>query len=143
MPLPEPLKIEPTETTPYVCFNTNNVIDQTCIFEISGESRHENVKSFYESLLNWLQLLNNSLHTENAETAGFNKLRLVFKTEYFNTSSSKYFLEIIQRLSEIDSAHDFINAEVWWYYYEDDEIMKDAGEAFAQMIHIPVKLIAE
>ena len=83
----ENLLIQATGITPKISFD----IDQK-VFEISGESRPENVKDFFDPILSWLNsyfnnLISNDLHT------------FKIKLEYFNSSSAKYLLSLLKNIS--------------------------------------------
>lgn len=129
------LLIPPTETTPKVEFN-----HETKIFSISGESRPEDVRKFYGNLIEWFQqyfseaaIIFSPSSEQLKQATGFS---LEFKMTYFNSSSSKYFLDIINLLSEYYAKKFYIN--VMWFYEKGDVDMREAGEEFAQMVSIPI-----
>ena len=60
--------------------------------------------------------------------------------EYFNTSSSKYILEILKRVKNVmNDGHDVL---VEWYYEEDDEEMMETGEDYEDVSGLPFSLIS-
>jgi len=104
-----------TKQTPYVNFNAT-----TGKLELSGRSIPENSFEFYNPLLEWLTAYGAiALPTTN------------FKVylEYFNTSSSKYILEVLKRLKEINEL-DSKEVKVEWCYDEEDEEMMETGEDY-------------
>ena len=79
--------IDPTEETPKV------VLDKAeGVFEIAGNSLPEDVLEFYNPIISWFEeySLNPNPKTE-----------LVFNLEYYNTSSSKMFIKLFEKLREM------------------------------------------
>ncbi|MFW6100856.1 MAG: DUF1987 domain-containing protein, partial [Bacteroidota bacterium] len=101
------------------------------IFEISGRSLPEDVSTFYEPILNWLD--------EYAEDPN-GKTVFSFKLVYFNTASSKLLLDILMKLESLyENGNDVF---IKWYYPEDDEDMQEAGEEYADIVDIPFEQIS-
>jgi len=111
----ENLVIEGTKQSPSVNFNAD-----TGKLELSGRSIPENSFEFYNPLLEWL-----------GEYAKNPKEQTVLKVylEYFNTSSSKYILEVLKKLKEV-LKNDGVEVKVDWCYDEDDEEMMETGEDY-------------
>lgn len=105
--------INQTKQTPFVDFDP-----ATGVFEISGRSIPENTFDFYKPILNWLE---EYAIKPQAQT------RLKVYLEYFNTSSSKFILEIFKKLKPIIGKADVVVA---WHYDEDDEEMMENGEDY-------------
>lgn len=101
------------------------------IFEFTGKSLPENVLDFYESIFSWI---NEYANNPNSET------HIVFKMEYFNTASSKCFLEILKAFQAIQSA-DKSKVLALWYYEEEDEDMKEEGETLCDLAKIAYEMI--
>jgi len=122
----EVIKIKGTDDTP------NIVLDKDSeIFEISGRSLPEDVSTFYEPILNWLD--------EYAQDPN-SKTVFSFKLVYFNTASSKLLLDILMKLEELhENGNEVL---VKWYYPEDDEDMQEAGEEYADIVDIPFEQIS-
>ena len=99
-------------------------------FQFSGKSLPEDVKEFYSPIIQWIE---EYAKTPNAQTT------IEFKMEYFNAASSKIILDILTRLETM--VKNGTNVEVHWYYQTDDEDMQEAGEAYADIIEVPIKLI--
>ncbi len=91
------------EFTPEVNFNFQQ---GTC--EISGESYMERTNVFYQPLLDWL-----NKYLKHKKELVFN-----IKLNYFNTSSSRYLLEMLKLLNK--SKKKGATVEVKWYYKEMD-----------------------
>jgi hypothetical protein len=122
------LIVEPTELTPGVRF-----IPSTFEFEISGESRPENVRKFYEPLMEWLDQYKVWLKSNKPGSTG--KLVFKFKFQYFNSTSAKFLTSIIARLDAISK--EIMPLEIEWYYDTPDVDMKNSGEEFSKMFSLP------
>jgi hypothetical protein len=122
----EIMKIKGTDDTPSVILDKESEI-----FEISGRSLPEDVTTFYEPILNWLD--------EYAESPN-SKTVFTFKLVYFNTASSKLLLDILMKLEEMyENGNDIM---IKWYYPEDDEDMEEAGEEYADIVDIPFEQVS-
>lgn len=113
----KPLLIQGTSTTPTITLN-----DGKGIFEISGRSVADNPSEIYQPVIQWL-----TTYAQDPKSATV----FVFKLEFFNTASSKIFLEIISALSLVR------NAKVIWYHPETNADLKEAGEDFFELVNIP------
>ncbi len=122
----EVLNIKGTQETPEVMFDK-----QSGVFSISGKSLPEDVKEFYNPLIEWIENYSNE---PNPET------KLTVKMEYFNTASSKMLLEIFELFKNLHEGGN--NVTVDWYYQEDDEDMQDAGEDYADIVELPFNFIS-
>ncbi len=116
----EAIKILGTDDTPGIVLDAENDV-----FEISGRSLPEDVTSFYEPVLNWLDE-----YSENPKP----KTEFVFKLTYFNTASSKVLLDILMKLEDIHSTGKEVLVK--WYYPDDDEDMQEAGEEYADIVDV-------
>ena len=121
----ETIKIQGTEDTPKVTLDKENEV-----MEISGRSLPEDVASFYEPILSWLEEYSQS---PNKKTI-FN-----FKLVYFNTASSKLLLDILMKLEEIHEAGNDVT--IRWHFPEDDEDMEEAGEEYADIVDVPFEQV--
>lgn len=121
----ENIEIEPTSTTPRISFRPAEGY-----FEISGKSLPENSFEFYKPLLDYIEAY---AEKPGAETS------LIFRLQYFNTSSTSHFLRMIKKFEKIQN--EGRPARVLWYYDEDDEDMKEAGEDFRVLSKLPIDII--
>lgn len=122
----ETIKIQGTEDTPKV------ILDKDAdLMEISGRSLPEDVTSFYEPVLTWLD---EYAQNPNPKTI-FN-----FKLIYFNTASSKLLLDILMKLEEIHEAGN--DVLIRWHFPEDDEDMEEAGEEYADIVDVPFEQVS-
>lgn len=120
----EVINIAATDETPKVILDTQNKV-----FEFSGKSLPEDVTTFYNPILDWLEAF--GLEPSNPS-------KFVFKMDYFNTASSKLILDILMKLEEIHEEHNCIAVE--WYFREDDEDMEEAGEEYKDIVDIPFEI---
>jgi hypothetical protein len=97
---------------PVVEFNS-----ETGICEISGESYMEETYAFYEPIINWFR--------EYIET----KRPIVFniKLTYFNTSSSRFILEILDIIKNYKDAGGNVNIN-WYYRKEDPDMLNEIND---------------
>ena len=121
------LLVEATAITPRVEFNKHKNI-----FRIEGKSLPEDVKNFYTPLVQWFETY--SLHP-NTETV----LHLDF--EYFNTSSSKMILILLNKVRDIHKKG--FKVQINWSYPPHDPEIEEAGEEFAELLNIPFHYIAK
>lgn len=124
----ELLKIEPSKSTPSICFDPDSGV-----FDIKGESYPENAAGFYEPVLSWL--------SRWLETSRQKTLHLNFELLYYNSSSSKAIMNLFDLLE--DAVQKDWKITVGWRFDEENEIIRESGEEF-QMDYdcIDVKLIA-
>ncbi|MCC5946668.1 MAG: DUF1987 domain-containing protein [Bernardetiaceae bacterium] len=122
----ENFQIEGENYIPTVNFNAD-----TGVLEISGESYHEYTIEFYQPIFEWLK---NYLSEPNR------KLVFNFRMTYFNTSSSRRFLEIFDML-EAYSKEKGGDVTINWYYQEEDIDMMESGEEYAEDVDLAFNLI--
>jgi len=117
------LIIEQTEKTPFINFNPTSGV-----MELSGRSRPESSIKFYEPIEDWLLE-----YADNPAT----KTVVNFKFDYFDTSSSKWFLTLMKHFETIYlNNHDVV---INWYY-DDDDIL-EYGEEIQDIREVPMNLI--
>ena len=103
-----------TYITPTVNFSQKNAL---C--EISGESFLEETSKFYSPLIDWIK---NYIRNINKP------LTFNLKLTYFNTSTSKWILNILNTLKEFEQNKGSVTVN--WYYLEDDIDMQDDIEDY-------------
>jgi len=123
----ENFQIEGENYIPTVNFNA-----ETGDLEISGESYHEYTIEFFQPIFEWI---NNYLEQEG-RTIVFN-----FRMTYFNTSSSRRFLEIFDILEDYKKNKNG-NVTVNWYYEKDDVDMLESGEEYAEDVELAFNLLS-
>lgn len=120
----EPFVLDPTDETPTVVLDkTNNK------FELSGKSLPEDVTTFYDPILEWLDE-----YASNPNDPTVFKFKMI----YFNTASSKLIMDILLKLEEM--VEDGANVKVEWFYQENDEDMMEAGEEFSDIVEVDFEL---
>ncbi|MBI9067419.1 MAG: DUF1987 domain-containing protein [Salinivirgaceae bacterium] len=118
------LKIQGNSNRPEVDFNA-----KTGELVLTGRSILENTLRFYEPILDWIDT-----YCKNpAENTSFH-----LKLEYFNTSTSKFLLSIIEKLEELYSGGS--DVKIYWYYVDED--MQELGEDYRNIVELPFQLIA-
>lgn len=122
----ERIVIEPTTETPKVILDKEN-----SIFEFSGSSLPEDVATFFTPIIEWFD---EYAQKPNKET------KVVFNFEYYNTSSSKMIIKLLETCRTIH--RNGYNIEIHWHYMDDDEDMIEAGEEYSENIKVPFKFIA-
>ncbi len=120
------LSIKGTRETPEILFDKGSGK-----LSISGKSLPEDVKEFYNPVLDWIKEYSKSPHPDT---------HLVVKMEYFNTASSKMLLEVFELFKGIMEAGHKVTID--WHYQEDDEDMQDAGEDYADIVEVPFNFIS-
>lgn len=121
----EVIDISPTEITPKVILNK-----QQGIFLIQGKCLPEDVKSFYNPVIEWFEKYQ---VTPNETT------NIVLDFDYFNTASSKMILIILSKLREIFKQGKKV--EVTWRYPQYDLELEEAGEEFSDLLNIPFNFV--
>jgi hypothetical protein len=107
------IKINPDQ----IYFPAINFNCETGICEISGESYMEETYRFYEPVLNWLN------------TYFLEKKPIIFnvKLTYFNTSSSRFILEILFKLKkyQLEGGDVIVN---WYYKKQDADMLSEIND---------------
>ena len=110
------LEIKASADTPSVFANSTGELI------LQGRSLPENPASFYYPIITWVSDFNQE------------KLTLIFKMEYLNTSSSKQLFELIKR---VKNNHNIKHIDVKWYYEEGDTDSLETGEHFSSELKLP------
>ncbi|HEC43775.1 hypothetical protein LCGC14_2481860 [marine sediment metagenome] len=121
----EALKKAGTEDSPEIILDreANNM-------ELSGRSLPEDVITFYEPVLSWIE----EYSKNPLENTVFN-----FKFSYFNTASSKVILDILTLFEEMIEEGNHVL--VRWHFADDDEDMQEAGEEYSDMVDVPFEMV--
>jgi len=98
------LRIEPADDTPLVIMDKEKEV-----FEISGKSMPEDVVGFYQPVFDWIDAYKKD---------PLEKTVLVFKLIYFNTASSKVFLDLLMKFESIIEKG--FEVEVKWHSLNND-----------------------
>ncbi|MDV6236791.1 DUF1987 domain-containing protein [Leptospira ellisii] len=119
----ESLHIQQTKTSPEVILDT-----EKGVVEIIGESYPENAIAFYKPVFDWL----------NASMGAKGPIQVKFQLDYFNTSSSKVIMDILDSLQKYHDQSGKV--KVLWLYKEDDDDMQETGEEFSSDLSLPFEL---
>lgn len=98
--------------------------------QITGTSIPENSEEIYRPVLNWLKL-----YRQNPAQKTLMDIRL----DYFNTSSSKFLLEILRILKEISDTGKEIS--IRWFYYAEDPDMLESGQDFMDIVDLKMEMV--
>lgn len=120
----ENLFLVETKYTPEVEGDVNN-----SFLKISGSSYPENSNEFYKPIYNWLE----------EYFKNYNELTVNFYINYFNTSTSKCFLILIEMLEEYQKQGKKILVN--WHYKKDDEDILESGEELFMGMDVNHKFI--
>jgi hypothetical protein len=102
----------------------------TGYMHLSGTSIPENSEEVYRPVLNWIKTY--------AQQPAL-KSSLEVRLDYFNTSSSKFLMEIFRLLKQIkESGHE---VGIRWFYYEDDPDMLEAGQDFMDIVGMDMEMV--
>lgn len=123
----EKLHIQSTDNEPEILLDPENNI-----FEISGNSLPENVNKTYIPVLNWLD-------TNLPKATG--AIKFDFKIDYLNSSSGKFFYDIIKKLNHYHQ-NESITLQVNWFYHFEDDDMEAEGLDYKKIAVFPFKMIA-
>lgn len=119
----ESLIIEKTHTSPKIVLDA-----QQGLIEISGRSIPENAVKVYRPVIEWI---------DKYLVVPRQKTIINIDLTFFNTSSSKYLMEIL-KMFESFVRHGF-QVEINWYYHDEDiyDLIKD----YQALIEIPIRAI--
>ena len=123
--------IQATSSSPKVVLDPDKGL-----FEISGESRPQNVPEFYRPILLWLDEFGEYL-TKQKDSTNLFEFNLNF--EYFNSLSAKFILDFCKKLSWLRS--DGNNIIVKWHYEEDDDDMHAVGQEMSRISKLPFEYV--
>lgn len=121
------LQLTPTEKTPEIHFDS-----EAGLFEMTGCSIHENAEAFFRPLLDMLEV-----YSRQPGPVSLVRLNL----DYFNSSSSKYILDLLRL---IDEAHvcGLTKATLEWHHAQDDLDMLEAGQDYEELLEMPVVFVS-
>jgi hypothetical protein len=99
------------------------------LVELEGNSYPENAFEFYQQIFDWIDAY---------FAGGADRIRTVFRLNYFNTSSAKCMLNFMTLLQKYHGADKAVAVE--WHYEEDDDDMLEIGKAFSVDFTMPFML---
>ena len=113
----ENLEIAGTTKTPTIFMNGENGN-----MLLQGRSNPENANVLFQPVIEWL---------EEYVQHPAQRTDLKINLELFNTSSSKYLLEVLRKIRYLSDNN--YESNVTWMYEEDDLEMLDTAEAYEMM----------
>jgi len=125
------LIIDQTSFTPKVIFDPEKKI-----FQISGESRPEDVREFYDKVLSWLNEFR--LHITESDQKE-DPIVFSFNFEYFNSSSAKLILDMFKVLASLSQKG--VNITIEWCYEKEDIDMLEVGKEMSRIVKFPFKYV--
>jgi len=99
-------------------------------FIFEGRSLPENTVKFFDPVINWLEEYKKDPADETNVDMNF---------IYFNTSSAKVILEVLQKFDEISKAGN--DVKVTWHFMEEDYDIKEAGEEYESMVSLAFEYV--
>lgn len=120
----KPLIINGTEDTLEVVLNKEDGL-----ISFRGKSYPEDIESFFVPVVDWI---------EEYISDPVERTTVMFRLEYFNTSTSRKLLEILLDLEKINEQGRDIRVE-WYYNAEDDDIFS-AGRKFSVLSKLPFEI---
>ena len=125
------LNITGTEDSPYVNFNFHENV-----YKMGGDSRPENPQLFFKPVVDWVRDLKGHLYYETqvnkGKTAYQKKLTFEFNFDYLNSISIKFVYELLKEIDHLNETEPV--AKVVWHYREDDELMLENGQDYAEIV---------
>lgn len=119
------LELPATEKTPAVTLRPDQGL-----LEITGCSIPENADRFYSPIQDRI---------EQYALAPKPKTTFRVALTYFNSSTSKYLLDLMKRLEDLHAAG-LSQVVLEWCFARGDLDMKEAGEDYRSLLEFPVKL---
>jgi len=123
-----PLVLSATDKTPSVLLD-----HAQGLLQMQGCSIPENADRFYSPLQDQVEA-----YAAAPAPATMVHVRL----SYFNSSSSKYLLDIFKRLEDLH-AEGRSTVRLMWHHIPGDLDMAEAGEDYAALLRFPVELVAD
>ena len=100
------------------------------ILKFSGRVMPDNVKVFFEPVIEWIQKYLQSPK---------DKTYVTIDLEYFNSSASKVILQMILILKKLKTEGKELIVK--WYFMEDDDDMLDSGKTFEDLTGLKFEFI--
>jgi hypothetical protein len=119
------LNIPATSNTPSIVFDTENGV-----LTISGKSISEDAFEFYQPLLDKIEEYKNKPQL---------KTTVHLKLVYFNTSSSKFILDLLRQFESLKTISE---VAIHWYYERTDDDMLEAGTDYSDIVSLPFLMVA-
>jgi hypothetical protein len=120
----ESLRIDATEDTPQIDFDTN-----TGIFKVSGRALPEDAHEFFKPIEDWVkQYVESPLESTTVE----------LRIDYFNSAATRYIFNLLMCFEDIVDAGG--DAKVIWFYKENDDMIESKGEELSSILELPFEM---
>jgi len=131
------LFIKQTLLTPEINFSP-----EENIFVIRGNSAPEDVRAMYYPVIEWSHIfVDKVLAGEIKIFSKENPVDLQIELTYFNSSSAKFFYDILMGMQRLVKAG--IPVNVKWFHDEEDMDMKEAGSDISLLVGMEFTYIAK
>jgi hypothetical protein len=121
LPALSPLLNNPTEDEPEIILDKDKNI-----FRFSGSSMPEDPDKVFYPVIEWIK---SYILAPNPSTV------IEFKMDYFNSSSARFFVEILEMFEEIYDEGSAV--QIIWFYFRDDMVMLERGEDLEAVVGLP------
>jgi SiaC family regulatory phosphoprotein len=121
----ERIEIKGTEDTPEILLDK-----EENHFLIMGRSLPSNSTEFFAPIRSWFR---EYVASPNVETI------LIFKMEYFNSSTARAFIEIFHELEKLLEKR--LQVKVLWYHQEGDQLIEEKGSELQSIVDVPFELV--
>lgn len=119
------LIVSATASTPEVEYSVKSQVQR-----ITGVSTPVDSVEFYSPIIQWVN--------QNEDALPENSV-FEFELNYFNSSSMKALVWLLQQIEEL-----ILSGKKWsiqWIIVEDDEFMEEAAEAMQTLLEVPVMVV--
>jgi hypothetical protein len=129
----ERLYLEPTELSPEIILSP-----EENIFKITGRSSPEDVRNLYYPVIAWIKdFFSTILDGNYIQYTTEKPFILKFEFTYFNSSSAKFFYDILTEVKKLNVAG--VPVIIEWIYDEEDVDLKEAGADIAILSEMEFK----
>lgn len=131
------LHIKQTISTPEIKFSP-----EENTFLIRGTSAPEDVRALYYPVIEWVKIfVDDLIDGEYKKFGKKNPVELHIDLAYFNSSSAKFFYDILAEFKRIPNNR--CPLIINWHFDEEDIDMKDAGNDIASLVEMEFRYIAK
>lgn len=134
----EKLYIKPTTSTPEIILDPSK--HQLII---RGESRPEDALEFFSPVKEWLDHYKIYIHKLLNTSSNPITIQCTFDLEYFNSTSAKWFKDIMLHLVNLKQKFQKITVDIMFTYEEGDEDTLEIINEYSKMINYPIKPIVK
>jgi hypothetical protein len=122
----ESLRIEATEDTPLIDFDTS-----TGVFKVTGRALPEDAHDFFKPIEEWVQ---DYVESPLANTT------VEMRIDYFNSAATRYIFNLLMCFEDIVEEKRG-DVKVVWYYKEGDDMIETKGEELSSILELPFEMV--